>query len=107
MRDTVEVAILVEMMSTKVELVTGTVVVKSYCPALSDRGQVSSSGDMCRLLKLLSPTDITCRHRIKIRQQWQVKVKLSLSSSGHRVKVKVVVEKRGGEALPQLLPPWP
>ena len=105
MRDTVEVVILVEMVSTKVELVTGTVVVKSYCPALSDRGQVSSSGDMCRLLKLLSPTDITCRHRIKIRQQWQVKVKLSLSSSGHRVKVKVAVEKRGGEALPQLLPP--
>ena len=43
-------------MLTKVELVTGTVVVKSYCPALGDRGQVSSSGDMCCLFKLISPT---------------------------------------------------
>ena len=66
-------------MSTKVELVTGTVVVKSYCPALGDREQVSSSGDMCRLFKLLSPTDKTYRHRVEISQQWQVKVKLSLS----------------------------
>ena len=46
------------MMSTKVKLVTGTVVVKSYFPALSDRRQVSSSGDMCCLLKLLIPTDM-------------------------------------------------
>ena len=42
-------AILVVMWQTKGELVTGTVMVVSYSPALGGGEQGSSSGNMCRL----------------------------------------------------------